>query len=139
MESIDYFDSYVIESETAKPVDHIAREIFALPSWVVALLKLRHVLIARPFGLRTGTLNRKTHGSDFRPMTVIDKNENEVLMGDDDKHLNFLFSVMKRNRKELSEITLTTVVKFHNTWGRVYFAFVKPFHKVIVKSILKKI
>ena len=138
MESVDYFDSYVIESKTDEPVDQIVKRMFALPSWVRFLLRLRYFLIAKPFGLRTGTLKERTDGSDFVRMTVIHRNENEIVMGDDDKHLYYRLSVMKRHTKPLTEIALTTVVRFHNNWGRIYFAFIRPFHKIIVKSILRR-
>ena len=35
--------------------------------------------------------------------------------------------------------TITTVVKFNNRLGRLYFFFIRPFHKVIIRSMLKRV
>ena len=32
-----------------------------------------------------------------------------------------------------------TVVKFNNRLGRLYFFFIRPFHKVIIRSMLKRV
>jgi hypothetical protein len=60
-------------------------------------------------------------------------------MGDDDKHLYYRISILKRNTEKRFEVYLTTIVKFKNNWGKIYFAFIKPFHKMVVKSMLKKL
>jgi hypothetical protein len=57
-------------------------------------------------------------------------------MGEDDKHLNFRASVLKD--KTNGTVSLTTVVHYNNLWGRVYFFPVKPFHKIIMKALLKR-
>ena len=36
------------------------------------------------------------------------------------------------------EATLATLVRFHNGWGRAYFACVRPFHGLIVKGMLRR-
>ncbi len=139
MESIDYFDSYMIEKETDESVDQIVKKILALPVWVEFLLNIRYFLLVKPFGLRTGVMTDKQTKSNDEPVPVINRNENEIVMGEDDRHLYYGISVMKLKKAALSEITLTTVVKFHNQWGRIYFAFIKPFHKLVVRSMLSKI
>ena len=57
-------------------------------------------------------------------------------MGEDDKHLNFRTSIMIDKSK--STISLITLVHFNNVWGKLYFLPVKPFHRLIIRSLLKK-
>ena len=59
-------------------------------------------------------------------------------MAENDKHLNFRTSVLIDRKEPLSHIYLTTIVKFNNIWGRLYFIPVKPFHRIIIKTLLKK-
>jgi hypothetical protein len=57
-------------------------------------------------------------------------------MEEDDKHLKFRTSVLIDREK--SEVYLTTVVKYNNWGGRLYFIPVKPVHRILVKSQFKK-
>jgi hypothetical protein len=148
LKSIDYFDSYMVVKETDEPIDKITERILTLPYWVKALLDIRYFLIVKPFGLQTG-MKKQGHSvknqdghlyqNNFGEVSIINRNENEIVMGDDDKHLYYRISILKRNTGKLSEIYLTTIVKFNNNWGKVYFAFIKPFHKMVVKSMLRNL
>jgi hypothetical protein len=74
-------------------------------------------------------------GSRAGYFTVLDRNENEIVMGEKDKHLNFNTSVFID--RENAFIYLTTIVHFNNILGKAYFIPVKPFHKLIIKSSLR--
>lgn len=81
-------------------------------------------------------------GEQLGLFRVIARTENEVVLGEDDKHLDFRVSLQleksKLNNIE-KELTISTLVKFHNRMGRLYFIPVKPFHRFIVPSMLKGI
>lgn len=71
--------------------------------------------------------------------TLYAKTENELILGDDDKLLNFRVSVfMQPATKESSEtiVTVSTLVKLNNWLGKVYFFFVKPLHRMFVPIIM---
>ena len=85
------------------------------------------------FGLKTGKEILKGQTTNF---PIIEQLENEIVMGENDKHLDFRTSVSVD--RENSFIYLTTIVHFNNLFGRLYFLPVKPFHKIIVKSSLKR-
>jgi len=72
---------------------------------------------------------------------VIDKNENEVLLGETNKHLDFrtLFNLIKSPVGNSYVFTLTALVRFHIFWGKVYFTVIKPFYTIIVQTIIKSI
>lgn len=102
------------------------------PGWVQTLLRLRNVLVA-PFGLKTGE-------DRSRPIfPVISAQPNRVVLGMDDRHLDFRLVVeVVATSKTSASATATTYVKTHNLPGRLYLAVVKPFHRVIVPAILRR-
>jgi hypothetical protein len=58
---------------------------------------------------------------------------NSALFGADDSHLNFRVVLDIENEV----LGCRTQVQFNNTAGRVYFFFVKPFHRFIVPMMLR--
>ncbi len=128
---VHYCDAYQVQKKTEKSAEEISREVMKLPKWVLALLKLRNLLVG-VFGLKTGVKDeaQKTF------FTVVENNEDEIVMGEADKHLDFRLSIMKN--KSNDTVLLTTVVHFNNVWGRLYFFPVKPFHKIIMKVLLRR-
>lgn len=102
-----------------------------MPGWVDILFNLRNKIVSI-FGLKTP---ERTTNSDLI-FTIIENRNEEIVMGEDDKHLNFRASVLKDESK--GTISLITVVHYNNVWGRIYFFPVKPFHRLIVKAGLKR-
>jgi hypothetical protein len=106
-------------------------------------MKLRDIIV-KGFGLKTGDKNdiiiepHYSIGSKAVYFTVLDRNENEIVMAENDKHLNFSTSVMVEKDPASSTINLSTIVQFNNFFGSLYFLPVKPFHRIIIKSLLKK-
>ncbi len=144
LEPIDYCDSYMIINDSSDSIDKITTKLFKVPIWVEKLLDLRNSLVGR-FGLKTGK-NEDVHIADYYPInskavyfTVIERNENEIVMAEDDKHLFFKTAVMKKEIEQGTAIFLTTIVRYHNIWGKIYFLPVKPFHQIIMKSLLKRL
>ena len=102
------------------------------------------------FGLKTpdnvGDIQNKLDNFKCEPgeqlglFKVFDKRENEIVLGEDDKHLNFrvsLFVEQLHGNEQKKELTITTTVVFNNWFGRLYFLPVRPFHKLIVPTMLK--
>jgi Protein of unknown function (DUF2867) len=84
---------------------------------------------------------RKKRGPDnIGIFPVLAETPNQILLGLNDKHLDFrlLVDVVNQNGGR-QIITASTVVKTHNALGRAYLAFVKPFHKVIVPAMMARI
>ena len=105
------------------------------PKWIRKLMGLRNALV-KPFGLRTP----KVYNPDARtigPFPVISTSPERIILGFDDRHLDFRVLVDVANMGEgRQSVTTSTLVKTHNTFGRFYLAVVKPFHRVIVKRML---
>lgn len=108
----------------------------AAPGWVEALMKLRNQLV-RPFGLK--------HGNGKEPSKsvlgqVTDRSESETVSSLDDKHLLFYVSVrLVRETPEAARVLMGTIVHLHNRLGKVYFTVIRPFHKIIVQSSLRRV
>ena len=140
MDRVDYFDSYMIVKNTLDSVSEITRRALKSPGWVVALAKLRDLLV-KPFGLKTGEEIRAERDGDyeFDFAPVLYRSEEEIVMGMNDKHLYFRMSVLKVARNENSQLFLTTVVRFNNVGGRIYFGLIRLFHGLIVRTMLKRL
>lgn len=57
-----------------------------------------------------------------------------------DKHLTFYVSLWcKVSEANSQTLRITTIVKYHNRLGKLYFFVVRPFHKVIIRSLLERV
>lgn len=141
---IDYGDTYKIQiTSNDCTVDKITTDIFTLPSGFDYLMKLRNRMVKR-FGLKTGDKKEADNepyysiGSKAAYFTVLDRNESEIVMAENDKHLNFRTSVRIEKGAVNSSVYLSTIVQFNNFFGRLYFLPVKPFHRIMIQSLLKR-
>ena len=127
----NYTDSFT-ETITDKPYISV-QELFNLiflqyPKWVLSLLKLRDMIV-KPFGLKTN--------KSFEDM-VIEQNNNEIILGSKDRHLTFYVSLYCSYMKNRTQsVRITTLVKYENILGKIYFAIIWLFHKTIVHYLLK--
>lgn len=141
---IDYRDTYKIQITTHDfTIDKITTDIFTMPSKFDHLMKLRNRIV-KIFGLKTGDMEDPANeplyvrGSKLAYFTVSDRNESEIVMAEDDKHLNFRTSVLVEKGTDASSVYLSTIVQFNNFFGWLYFLPVKPFHRIMIQSILRK-
>lgn len=138
----NYIDSFKCEFTTEKQVsaDDIMIAFWtSSPKWVGKLFTLRDWIV-KPFGIQSGN-NRNNrlfeeairNSGCYRFISVVEKSDNETVISANDKHLKMYFSVKMNDKKA----TFSTVVHFHNFLGRVYFYMIYPFHKLIVKAMIK--
>ncbi len=65
----------------------------------------------------------------------------EVVLGEDDKHLDFRVSVLCSSGPSPANtrhLVLSTVVHCHNRLGRFYILLIAPFHRLVVQSALRR-
>lgn len=130
----DYTDTYTTTVWNARRMT--AADLFRLmfvryPKPVQYLLRLRDWLV-KPFGLQAG--------GGFTDL-IQEQNEENVVFGKQDKHLAFevrLTCPPPDTYKQSQLIQIITSVQFHNTLGRVYFFIIRPFHRLICRSLLKR-
>ncbi len=138
-------DAYSIELSQGATSDPevLARFIFSSqPGWVATLMNVRDTVVS-VFGLKTGRGLRSSGEPHHRIgiFKLYEKNSTEVLMGEDDKHLNFRASVLYRKPQGAASeatVVLSTVVHCHNLLGRTYLAVIAPFHRRIVQAFLRR-
>ncbi|HOW81803.1 MAG TPA: DUF2867 domain-containing protein [Spirochaetota bacterium] len=141
---VDYCDSYRVGVPSGETVDEITARAFAFPAWVGFLLRIRDRIV-KPFGLKTGeppktgSVTRQETGSRPVIFQVVDRNENEIVMGESDRHLDFRVSVLLEKNGSGAFAYMTTIVRFNNMLGRIYFVPVRPFHRIIVNALMKRL
>jgi Protein of unknown function (DUF2867) len=119
-----------------------AQRVFArTPGWIATLLALRNWIVAL-IGLKgtddsvfdTNAPERRRRIGFF---PVVSQTPDRLIMGFDDWHLDFRVVVdVVSLSAERQQVSVTTLVRTHNTVGRVYLALIMPFHRVIVRTML---
>ena len=142
-----YFrDSYrfPIRSGGATPVGIFHAVLAHHPSWVKAVLIIRH-RIAALCGLAVPTLSAVLRpainesyrvGETIGVWPIFALSETELVAGRDNKHLDFRLSVLTETKDSVSSAVISTVCVVHNWFGRVYLFFVVPFHKWGVRWLI---
>ena len=121
--------------QNARAAGAAAYETF--PPWVHGLMALRNIIVA-PFGLKTGhRKDPKIERIGFFPL-IAESNE-QLILGMNDRHLDFRIIVDLYPVAEGQDVTLSTVLKRHNSLGRAYLFVIKPFHKAILRITLKRL
>lgn len=147
-----YTDSYNGNLLTERPIysTDLTKAFFnSAPDWVEKLFSIRNKVV-KLVGLKTAPdLKNKKRllenfsgqpGEQIGLFKILEKTDKEVILGEDDKHLNFRVSLLihpNGNGSKKKELTISTAVVFNNWLGRLYFLPVRPFHRHIVPSMLK--
>ncbi len=124
----DFLDCY--RCDASVDVETAARQAMNFPFWVNWLMKIRNLAVT-PFGLRTDLGTGDTIG--FFP--IVDRNDSEIIMGFDDKHLDFRISILIDGPNAYA----ATWVRRHNRLGRMYLAMIMPFHVLIMRNAVGRI
>lgn len=138
-------DAYAIDLPpgTTQDSESLARFIFShQPRWVAALMNVRDAGVSA-FGLKTGRSLRRSGAQRHRigMFKLYDVRPLEVLVGEDDRHLDFRTSVLYRAPQgpgSSATVVLSTVVHCHNLLGRTYLRLIAPFHRRVVQSLLRQ-
>jgi hypothetical protein len=140
-EPVHYEDTFTasVRRQTPITLDELNQAFRkAMPWWVLALLGLRNLLVGWT-GLKTGRGKKREGYGLFDLFTEISRTDDVAFLGDDDRHLDFRVLVRVRNAGDEKAVDVTTLVRFNRREGRVYFFFVKPFHKLIVVALMRRV
>jgi hypothetical protein len=114
------------------------------PSWIGWLTSLRDA-IAACLGLKTAkqlvALSDEAKSDRIAFFKVYRRSESEIVLGEDDKHLDFRLSVLRSPEVPPTlgdRLTISTVVHCHNLLGRIYIFVIAPFHRLVVKASLRR-
>jgi hypothetical protein len=110
-----------------------------LPRWAEALISLRNILVA-PFGLKTSGASKSAPREMIGIFPIVSQTPDRLVAGFNDKHLDFRVVVDVANSDAASRnVTATTLVLTHNWLGRTYLAIILPFHRLIVRTMLRQV
>ena len=135
-------------------VDAFARAFLSQepPAWIGAAMKARDAVVGTIFGLKTAGEARvqaaKLPSGDQLSLepgvragifTVLERRPDEILLGEDDRHLDFRVSLFYERDGDDRFVTVSTVVRFNNALGRAYFVPVRPVHGLVVPAMMRRI
>ena len=134
-----FADAYRIAVDNAAlDARHAAeRTVGRQPRWAHALLVLRNILVA-PFGLKKSGEGEPASGGMIGIFPVVSETPDRLIVGFNDKHLDFRVVVDVAARDAGQDVTLTTLVLTHNLLGRTYLRFILPFHRLIARAMLRQ-
>lgn len=119
-----FADAYKVPAPRGIDAIEATRQAFARgPLWIRTLMGMRNRL--------GGLVGLRPAPSSGFP--IIRQAPDEVLMGFDDKHLDFRIVATVNG----GFVTLTTIVRWHNAWGRAYLALIMPFHRAIAARMIE--
>ena len=143
-----YVDSY--DAPLRRP-DLKMHEIYVailghLPWWARTLIIVRNTVVSQ-FGLHAETSanvwkpelkDSYVPGDKIVRFILYSQDENEIIAGRDDKHLDFRVSIMKLHDHGTHRVVVSTIIFVHNFFGKAYLLFVLPFHKLGLKHLLSQ-
>jgi hypothetical protein len=108
------------------------------PRWSKALIALRNMIVA-PFGLKTSGKGDVSSRGMIGLFPVLEETSERLVAGFNDSHLDFRVIVDVTPAGQGQHVTATTLVRTHNRLGRAYLAIILPFHRLIVRSFLRRV
>ncbi len=146
-QSVHLADAFAIRLplNASRDPDLLARFIVShQPSWIGKLTVVRDAIVAC-FGLKTAkhlaTLASDTKADRVGIFKIYGTSKTEIVLGEDDKHLDFRVSVLCASGpapESSRQLTVSTVVHCHNLLGRAYLFAIAPFHRMVVKASLRR-
>jgi Protein of unknown function (DUF2867) len=135
-----FSDAYsIMVDDLALDARHAAEKMLGRsPRWILTLMTLRDLFVA-PFGLKTAQAARRSSTNRIGMFPVLSETPRRIVAGLDDHHLDFRVVVDVADSGGGRRVTATTLVLTHNLLGRVYLAIILPFHRLIVRSMLRQI
>lgn len=143
---VDYLDSFAVTLN--RPADDIldlyAAALGQLPPLFKHLLVLRSMLV-RPLGLSAVSFDALSKpidtqrayvvGDKLGRWTLYHKDQDEIITGANDIHLDFRVSML---RDDGQRVVLSTAMMTHNSMGRIYLRAILPFHRYGIASLLTR-
>lgn len=118
----------------------IAAFLAAPPGWLDTLMQARDRIVGR-FGLKTASARQGVAHAPFRTgqqlgvFRVLHLAPDEVILGEDDRHLDFRVSLLIDG----GQLRVSTLVRPHNVFGWLYLIIVLPFHHLISRVMTGRI
>lgn len=123
-------------------VDAALRSFFtSSPAWLKTLLEVRNKIVSR-LGFETGSAERPelpqrfTIGDELGTFTVLDRSNDEIVMGGEDKRFGLEISVWLPTAED--RLQVTTIAHSKDAIGKAYLTLVARFHGPIAAMLTKR-
>jgi hypothetical protein len=135
-----FIDAYRIEiGGNRLDAREAAQRMFArAPRWIDALLRLRNLIVA-PLGLKTSGAGEPTPSGMIGIFPVVSATPERLVAGFNDSHLDFRVVVDVAQVSMGQQVTATMLVRTHNRLGRTYLVTIMPFHRLVVRTMLRQV
>ena len=70
---------------------------------------------------------------------MVSETPDRLVAGFNDRHLDFRVVVDVATTERGQSVTATTLVLTHNWLGRTYLAIILPFHRLVVRAMLRQV
>jgi hypothetical protein len=141
----DLVDAYAVllpAGASEDPAVLMRRALATQPGWARGLMAVRD-RVMRVFKVKTSTRIGAAATAAGREQVgffpVVSRSATEIVVGEDDRHLDFRTALQVRGEAGAREVVVTTVVQCHNALGRTYLLAITPFHKLIVRAGLQRV
>lgn len=105
------------------------------PRWISLLMRLRNRVVSL-LGLRPVEMKAGDFAGGF---PILESSAERVVLGFDDRHLDFRIIVDLRDSQQGGQVLgVTTLVRRKNALGRIYLLLVEPFHRLIVPATMSR-
>lgn len=142
----DHFDEKMIESDVTLR-EFIAGFLGYHPAWIKALYGIRAVFV-RFLGMKQGNvpISRLTPetisftAGDMATFFKIAEGTNEtvwIAKAVDDHLTGYVIIAVEPLTNGLNRFHIGTIVHYHKWTGPVYFNIIRPFHHIVVQSMMK--
>lgn len=136
----DYLDCFCVQLPKPESVDSALTRFFSKANGGVVYISDENNCIKK---YRPGQLNEDLTniyypiGSKAVLFNVMNRTENEIVLGEKHKQLDFRTMILVENKGNDTIMYSSTAVKYNKPIGKAYFFFVKPFHRILIKVFLK--
>ncbi|MDB5362014.1 MAG: hypothetical protein JWO51_3311 [Rhodospirillales bacterium] len=113
------------------------RMVGRMPRWTATLMALRNRIVA-PLGLKHPAPAPGGSADRIGIFPILTQTPGRIVLGLDDKHLDFRLVVDVGQAEGRRSVTATTIVKTHNWLGRTYLAAIMPFHRIIARTMVRQ-
>ena len=146
--STDLADAYAIRlpAHASTDPEQLARFVLSNQApWVGQLMRVRDAIVGR-LGIKTAQQLQNapdaSHEGRIYIFKIYAKTAHELVLGEDDSHLDFRLSVLHEPATAAAgnapRLIVLTVVHCHNRLGRAYIGLIAPFHRAVVQSTLRR-
>lgn len=138
---LDYFDSQSVGLPTALSPLEAWNHIMSEPQPLLRVAFRVRDAISSKFGVKriggfTGDRRETVNVGDMLDFFLVEHiSPNALVLTERDRHLDVMTCISIAGH----ELTITSSVKTHNTFGRAYMIPVGPAHRLIVRTMLQRL